>query len=158
MTGTRFEHDNYYKYDLREPPRKIIHPDNIRTHKIENITDDWSNIPFYPNSEVKKEMIEKYGEKKAEEIIEYSYDNTCDPTRAIMPPNFNQNIDNLPNQNQNIGDLMQIKKYNEYLRQINSNNRIIPPNINKFSPVYSKIIAAKPRASTSANIRLGGVY
>jgi len=41
---------------------------------------------------------------------------------------------------------------------MNSKTRIIPPNINKFSPAYSRIIAAKPKASASANIRLGGVY
>jgi len=35
---------------------------------------------------------------------------------------------------------------------------MIPQNINKFSPAYSRIIAAKPKAATSATIRLGGVY
>ena len=44
------------------------------------------------------------------------------------------------------------------MRQMNSSQRIIPPNINKFSPEYARIIAAKSRASSSANIRLGGVY
>jgi hypothetical protein len=44
------------------------------------------------------------------------------------------------------------------MRQINSAQRFIPPNINKFSPAYSRIIAAKPKASASAHIRLGGVY
>ena len=34
----------------------------------------------------------------------------------------------------------------------------IPQNVNKYSPAYARIIAAKPRATTSANIRLGGVY
>ena len=44
------------------------------------------------------------------------------------------------------------------MRQMNSSSRIIPPNINKFSPAYSRIIAAKSKASKSANIRLGGLY
>ena len=44
------------------------------------------------------------------------------------------------------------------MREMNSSNRIIPQNINKFSPAYSRIIAAKPKASISATIRLGGVY
>jgi hypothetical protein len=44
------------------------------------------------------------------------------------------------------------------MQQFNSKTRIIPPNINKFSPAYSRIIAAKPKATASANIRLGGVY
>ena len=50
MTGVKFDHDNYMIYDLREPPRKIIHPDRIKTNKIDHITDNWSNIPFYPTS------------------------------------------------------------------------------------------------------------
>ena len=55
MTGIRFEHDNYYEYDLREPPRKIIHPDRVNTNKLLATTDDWSNIPFYPTAEKKRE-------------------------------------------------------------------------------------------------------
>ena len=52
----------------------------------------------------------------------------------------------------------EIQRYNEAMRQMNSAQRFIPPNINKFSPAYSRIIASKPRAGKSANIRLGGVY
>lgn len=161
MTGTRFEHDNYYKYDLREPPRKIIHPDKIRTNKIENLTDDWTNIPFYPTAEKKNEMIQQYGEQNAEEIIKYSYENSTDPTKAVVPPqmfNHNRQQQQPSYQNQQPSYQNQIQQYNEAMRQMNSNQRIIPQNINKFSPAYARIIAAKPRANTSANIRLGGVY
>lgn len=175
MTGTRFEEDNYYKYDLREPPRKIIHPDNIKTHKIDHLTDDWTHIPFYPTIEKKKEMVKQYGEQKANEIIEYSYDNSTDPTKEVMPPT-NYQI-NQPNQiqmqrpltspnlnshqtqlNSHQTQLNIIQKYNEALSQFNSNQRIIPQNVNKFSPEYARIIGAKPKATTSASIRLGGVY
>ena len=54
--------------------------------------------------------------------------------------------------------IVQIQQYNQLMQQMNSNKRIIPPNVNKFSPEYSRIIAAKPKAGKSANIRLGGVY
>jgi hypothetical protein len=184
MTGTRFEHDNYYKYDLREPPRKIIHPDKIRTNKIENLTDDWTNIPFYPTAEKKKEMIQQYGEQNADEIIKYSYENSTDPTKEVVPPQMinqqfhkqqinnqqinNQQINNQQINNQQINNQQlnyqqlnyqkQIQQYNESMRQMNSNQRIIPQNINKFSPAYARVIASKPRATSSANIRLGGVY
>jgi hypothetical protein len=183
MTGTRFEHDNYYKYDLREPPRKIIHPDKIRTNKIEHLTDDWTNIPFYPTAEKKNAMIHQYGEQNAEEIIKYSYENSTDPTKEVVPPQmFNHNRQQ-PHQHQQMNYQQpsnpqmnyqqpsnpqmnyqqpsyqnQIQQYNEAMRQMNSNQRIIPQNINKFSPAYARIIAAKPRATSSANIRLGGVY
>jgi len=158
MTGTRFEHDNYYQYDLREPPRKIIHPNRIKTNKIENITDDWSNIPFYPTAEKKNEMIQQYGQERAEEIIQYSYDNSTDPTVPVLPPSYysQQRLVAPPPPPQN--ELAFIQKYNETMRQLNSNQRLIPPNINRFSPAYSRIIAAKPKATTSANIRLGGLY
>ena len=153
MTGNRFEHDNYFQYDLREPPRKIIHPDKIRTNKISTTLDDWSKIPFYPTAAKKQEMIQEYGKAKAEEIIEYSFNNSTDPTVAVMPPP--RPPLKTPNNN---ASLAQIQQYNQLMQQFNSKTRIIPPNINKFSPAYSRIIAAKPRATASANIRLGGVY
>ena len=169
MTGTRFEHDNYYKYDLREPPRKIIHPDRIKTKKIDHITDDWSNIPFYPTSEKKKEMVQQYGEKRATEIINYSYENSTDPTKEVIPPpppppppTTSLYHPPIPIAPQNISvyqqQLLQIQQYNESMRQMNSNQRIIPQNVNKFSPAYSRIMAVKPKATSSASIRLGGVY
>ena len=160
MTGTRFEHDNYFQYDLREPPRKIIHPDRVKTTKISATLDDWTNIPFYPTAAKKKEMIQEYGQAKADEIIEYSYTNSVDPTVAVMPPPRQQQPQPLKNPNQvNINSsLAQIQQYNQLMQQFNSKTRIIPPNINKFSPAYSRIIAAKPKATASANIRLGGVY
>jgi N-terminal region of glycosyl transferase group 7 len=161
MTGTRYEHDNYFQYDLREPPRKIINPNKINTTKISATFDDWTNIPFYPTSEKKKEMIQEYGKQKAEEIIEYSYENSVDPTIPVIPPQQQQEQQQL-HHNQQPGsqsqNLFKIQQYNQLMQQINSQTRIIPQNINKFSPAYSRIIAAKPKASASANIRLGGVY
>ena len=157
MTSVRFEHDNYYEYDLREPPRKIIHPDKIRTNKSSTTTDNWTNIPFYPTAEKRREMVQQYGKQKADEIIEYSYNNSTDPTMAVMPPpppTFRNATGATPQQIQN----QKIQQYNEQMRQQNSNSRMIPQNINKFSPAYSRIIAAKPKAGKSANIRLGGLY
>jgi len=57
LTGTRFEHDEYYNYDLREPPRQIINPDQLKkTSQQVATTEDWSNIPFYPTSAEKNSM------------------------------------------------------------------------------------------------------
>jgi hypothetical protein len=157
MTNVKFEHEEYYKYDIREPPHKIIQPDKIAINKIAHLTDDWSNIPFYPTTEKKQEMINKYGEDQAEQIIQYSYNNSVDPTIPVVPPQlqYKQYKTNKPN---NAINLHEIQIYNQAMRQKNSNVRIIPPNINKFSPEYSRIMAAKSKASKSANIGLGGVY
>lgn len=143
MTGTKFEHDNYHKYDLREPPRKIIHPDRIPTNKIDHITDDWSNIPFYPTQNKKKEMIKQYGQQRAEEIIQYSYDNSTDPTKEMLPPTP-------PSSSKSV---QLAAKIHQYMQKINSDKPM-----NKYSPEYARAIGAKSKATASANIRLGGVY
>lgn len=166
MTAIKFEQDNYYKYDLREPKRKIIHPNRIKTNKIDHITDDWSNIPFYPTAEKRNEMIQKYGKKEAEKIIEYSYENSTDPTKEVhppLPPETHEKISikyQQPPVFQPVSQpvLNKIQQYNEAMSNMNSSQRIIPPGINKFSPAYARIIAAKPKATASANIKLGGVY
>jgi hypothetical protein len=155
MTGTKFEHDTYHKYDLREPPRRIVNPMAVKSSNVDHITDDWSNIPFYPTVEKKNEMIQKYGKTDAEKIIQYSYDNSTDPTMEVLPPRPP------PQQRQIINRTNSHSvqpKQTEQMRYIESQRIRIPQGINKFSPVYAKMIGAKSRASASANIRLGGVY
>jgi hypothetical protein len=151
MTATRFEHDNYYEYDLREPPRKIIHPDRVVTNKSLATTDDWTNIPFYPTSEKKKEMIKQYGQAKAQEIIEYSYNNSTDPTKPVIPPiqrtDVNQRTDSTISQ-----------RPTTISQRPNSAPVNQMTNVNKYSPDYARIIGVKPKAAKSANIRLGGLF
>ena len=157
MTAIRFEHDNYYEYDLREPPRKIIHPDRVRTNKSMNTTDDWSNIPFYPTAEKKREMIQQYGQEKAEEIIEYSYNNSTDPTRPVLPPQQHHPNQHLQQRQQPHPNHQRQQPHPNHQRPQSAVTQY-PPNVNKFSPAYARIIGAKPKATASANIRLGGVY
>ena len=58
LTGVNFENDQYYSYDLREPKRKIIHPDKLRkTKKVVETTDDWSAIPYYPTTKERRENV-----------------------------------------------------------------------------------------------------
>jgi len=47
LTRVKFEGDDYYNYDLREPSRKIVHPDKIKkmTHTLMPTEEDWRNIP-----------------------------------------------------------------------------------------------------------------
>ena len=139
MTKIKFENEHYHKYDLREPPHKIMNPNNpYKTNtSIDVLGNDWSDIPFYPTAEKKNEMIKQYGKNAAEEIIKYSYENSNDPTKEMIPPSSQRQL-----------QINQMPKY----------SRTIPSNINKFSPEYARIIGVKPKATSSANIRLGGVY
>ena len=146
LTCVPYENGNYFQYDLREPQKKIMNPTNVKSRKSETILNDWTNIPYYPNAEKKMALIQKYGKEKAEEIIKYSYINSVDPTTHVMPP--------APAPTHHpINNIQQIQQYNQKMQQMNSNVRIIPPNINKYSPEYSRIIAPKNRASTSGYIQ-----
>lgn len=55
-TETRFEDDEYYKYDLREPISKITNPDPTkRTNRVDIKPTEWSNITYYPTAQERKE-------------------------------------------------------------------------------------------------------
>ena len=147
ITGINSENENYFKYDLREPPQKINGFDTMNNSNIINhVENDWTDIPYYPNVSQRNKLIETYGIKKAAEIIKYNYNKSGN--------HGNTNTSSY----ENPVSLNEIQRYNEFLRQNNSNQRIIPSNINKFSPAYSRLIAAKPKANASVNIRMGGVY
>jgi len=58
LTLIPFEMEEHYTYDLREPKRKIIHPDKFRSTKKTIVsTHDWSNIPYYPTTSEKREKL-----------------------------------------------------------------------------------------------------
>ena len=170
LTGVRFENDNYHSYDLREPPRQILHPSRIKTKVVNHITNDWSNIPYYPTLNDKKKMIKKYGHERTEEIIqnnlnssnkssEFQISNIDDNEEFVINNNLKKNNFDIAIQSfKNKYNLLQIKKINERHRDNNSNKRIIPPGINKYSPEYAQYIAPNRRVGISANIRLGGLY
>lgn len=54
ITGVSHDSEDYYNYDLRDPPRKILHPDKIIKSGNTNVTtDDWTVIPHYPTQREK---------------------------------------------------------------------------------------------------------
>ena len=58
LTHIPFGKEEYYNYDLREPKRKIIHPDKIReTSKTMPSNKDWTSIPYYPTARDKIENV-----------------------------------------------------------------------------------------------------
>jgi hypothetical protein len=121
LTYIPFGSEEYYNYDLREPKRKIIHPDKIREIKKNVITTtDWSNIPYYPTTLEKKENVAKYlismgkqvpqkllqeiREAKIKEIEEDAYNNFS--SQRVTPvyqenvtPVYQQNVPQIYRQN-----------------------------------------------------------
>jgi hypothetical protein len=177
-TGISYENDidNFYKYDLRENPRQTVNRQGSKTNPTNfNNSNNWMNIPYFPNQERRNELVKNYGKEQAEEIIEYSYENSNDPNIPVIPRhlqrgqiqqstrfiNHQQHQQHQQQQHQHQHNLLQMaqqSQLNQLNQQFNSRTRIIPPNINKFSPAYARIIGVKPKATTSANIKLGGVY
>jgi hypothetical protein len=95
LTYTRFENDQYYNYDLREPKRKIIHPDRLRETKQTVVTtDNWSNIPYYPTTRERKENIVKHliasNKPVPQELLKQIEQ---DKMREIQNDAFNKEID-----------------------------------------------------------------
>lgn len=132
QTAIPYKEDGFYEYDLRESSKKMANPNRIKNNNLHTTTSNWSKIPFYPTTEQRKEMVHQYGNQTTEKIIEYNYQNSTDPTQYIIPPTniIHHSIQRQP----------------------------APTPVNKYSPSYAIRNNIKPKASKSANIRLGGVY
>ncbi len=166
LTIIKFENDNYYNYDLREPKRKIINPDKMKeTRKTISYTEDWSNIPYYPTTREKREkqaqLLISQGKKVPESLLKQI---EIDRQNELNNDAYNKNINN-----KNEEDNTQIDyNSNNIERNIPNNNltlsqylnqqKSLPVNINPFSQEYANYIGLKPRATASARIKLGGVY
>ena len=78
-----FGSEEYYNYDLREPPRKILNLDKSTEIKRPlGYTNDWANIPYYPTTKEKTENVVKYllsvGKKVPENLIRQIYQDKQD--------------------------------------------------------------------------------
>ena len=145
LTHVPFGTEEYYNYDLREPKRKIIHPDRIReTTKTVASTQDWTNIPYYPTTLEKKENMAKYLTSMGKQVppallqqiaaakkegVEQDVFNSFTPNAPAPPPQP---------------------------RGPPSQPRGPPPH--KYSPQYAAYIGAKPRAQASARVGMGGAF
>jgi len=167
LTYIPFGSEEYYNYDLREPKRKIIHPDKIKeTQKTVISTTDWSNIPYYPTTLEKKENVAKYlismGKQvptqllqeirlaKMKEIEEDSYNNFS--SRNVTPV-YQENVRQFAHP-----QVYQSYVQNGHISKIPTQIKNTPPPPHKYSPQYASYVGAKPRAQASAKIRLGGAY
>ena len=152
LTHIPFGSEEYYTYDLREPKRKIIHPDKIReTKKNVVTTNDWTNIPYYPTNSEKRENVAKYLMSMGKQVPPNLLQQIAkDKQQEIQEDVFNKNAIK-QNQQQSYPQNQQQMYQRPYNRPPNT-----PPN--KYAPQYAAYIGARPRAQPSARIGLGGAY
>jgi len=139
LTGLRHEQDDYYSYDLREPARKIIHPNKLKkTNKTIVSTDDWRNIPYYSKQQETPSSIAQDNREMAEHI---------------------SNIEREIHASQIPQEIRQQMQYQ--MQQLNPRNRpqtaILQTPTNIYSSDYARQIGQRPSALPSARIGLGGV-
>lgn len=186
LTHIPFGSEEYYNYDLREPRRKIIHPDKIReTKKTVISTNDWSNIPYYPTTLEKKENIAKYlvsmGKQVPQTLLQEIENEKNIETQQEPYNSFNGPVTNATT-NATRNAAIQHNYYNQAIKSHYNNpviktpynNQLYPPNSqngqlskisnhpppppNKYSPHYAAYVGAPIKAQTSARIGLGGAY
>ena len=172
LTKVRYENDQYYNYDLREPKRQIVNPNKLKeTRKVVSTTDDWSNIPYYPTTKERREQLaNEYiakGQLVPETLLKQIEQDKIDDVKDDA---FNKNIEidnvSIHMQEMDTNTLRQHQQHNNNYHNHtqmqhpshNAHNHTQKVQINKFSPEYAKYIGIKPRATTSAKIKLGGVY
>jgi hypothetical protein len=147
-THIKFELDNFYNYDLREPKRKIINPDKIKEIK-QTIpsSNDWSNIPYYPTTKERREntanILLSQGKPVPANLLNQIHNDKINELNSDI---YNQSVvrTNVDINSQNFDNTQQ---------QLHSQRQV-----NIYSPEYARLNGIKPRATASARIRLGGVY
>ena len=155
LTHIRFENDQFYNYDLREPKRKIINPDKMKETKqgIPN-TNDWTNIPYYPTTNERRENMAKsilaQGKQVPQDLLNQLQKDKINEVRTDI---YNQSIVQSQPQPQPQHH-QQHQQHQHQEQQIRPQSQ--PPN--KFSAEYARHIGHKPKATASARIHLGGVY
>jgi hypothetical protein len=162
LTHIRFENDQFYNYDLREPKRKIINPDKMKeTKQIIPNTNDWTNIPYYPTTRDRRENMAKsilaQGKQVPQDLLNQIENDKLNEVKTDI---YNQSIvQNTQPQPQLLQQQQQMHRQQSQIhRQQQMQHNRLPQPPNKYSPEYAKYIGHKPKASASARIQLGGVY
>jgi len=171
LTHIPFGSEEYYNYDLREPKRKIIHPDKIKeTKKTVVTTNDWSNIPYYPTTREKRENVVKYlmsmGKPVPDTLIKQIEDDKRKEVEQDSFNNFNNSNSQFQEESTNYPSFNNMRPNipihqlppNIPVQQYYTQSQIPRPPPHRYSPQYAAYIGAKPRAQASARIGLGGAY
>jgi len=148
LTHVPFGSEEYYNYDLREPKRKIIHPDKIKeTRKSVVTTNDWTNIPYYPTNREKRENMANQLFASGKPIPHALMQQIAqDKQKEIEEDAFNKNA------------IRQSQMHQQMQTQMQTQPPLRNPPPNRYSPQYAAYIGAKPRAQASARIGMGGAY
>jgi len=156
LTLIPFGTEEYYNYDLREPKRKIIHPDKIKeTRKSVVTTNDWTNIPYYPTNREKRENAAKQFIASGRPIPPVLLQQLAqDKQKDVEEDVFNKSLQI----QQHYPQPQQQRHYPPQQRQSPQQQQYLNHYINKYSPQYAGYIGARPRAQPSARIGLGGAY
>ena len=147
LTRVPFGSEEYYNYDLREPKRKIIHPDKIKETKRTVVsTQDWTNIPYYPTTLEKKENMVKYLTSMGKPVPQSLLHQIAEGRKNVVNNDSFNNFQAPPHNAEAPRPPPQ------------AIHRTQPPPPHRYSPQYAAYIGAKPRAQASARIGMGGTY
>ena len=150
-----FGSEEYYTYDLRQPKRKIVHPDRIKeTRKSVVTTNDWTNIPYYPTNREKRENVAKYLQSMGRPIPSALLQQIAqDKQKEVEEDAFNKNTIQ-----QNQSQVRQPVIQQPYqLQQQNQTQAFQSQQAfqNRYSPQYA---ANRQRAQASVRIGMRGPY
>jgi len=150
LTRVPFGSEEYYNYDLREPKRKIIHPDKIKETKRTVVsTQDWTNIPYYPTTLEKKENMVKYLTSMGKPVPHSLLHQIAEGRKNVVKNDSFNNFQGAPNNNE------APPRPQQQVIQRAQQQQQAP---HKYSQQYASYVGAKPRAQASARIGMGGSY
>jgi hypothetical protein len=70
LTLVRFDSEEFFEYDLREPKKNIVYSQDTEiTNKIVVTTDEWKNIPYYPTVEERRNEEIKQQQKLQNQLL-----------------------------------------------------------------------------------------
>ena len=101
---------------------------------------------------IPENLIKQIEQDKKNEISEDSYNNFSN--------NFQDKNQENQSENQQNNKILNMNKNNQYINQINTHlkSQIPLARPHKYSPQYAAYIGLKPKAQTTARLKLGGIY
>ena len=148
-TQIKYDKDEYYQYDLREPKQQIVDPDESKILSPSSpFKEDWTNIPYYPTMKERRENV-------ARELVRQG---------KPIPPSLIQKI-----QEDRQKELESDEYKPKVFKQVSFSPDVKDPNFTKrIRPNFANQVlsntdrrlepAPRPKAQASARIGLGGVY